>query len=512
MAVAQLQGTAHPIVLDAAPLEAGLTLLDRSEPLMIATLADKFDRIFACDSEAAPGLLLKFQEYDRTKSEKHGGAYAGTGSRLDLGMAITDEMGNYIFHFRRSFADLFSEFADIAPGESFVVELRPDVIVQALGNGLVVEYESAPYFNIPHLKRIDLCLPHGRVHPTVGCGGDRVIQRVGDILVLNSALGGSPNTLDADGRITSRNANAPTVDCAGWRGELRLSACFGRPEVITYSVRYKRIGIDSDWQYVSEPHFLDYLPHLVPGGTQVGSTLRNVHVDGGPLQIRPTYDNHEGNSNWLNTDLKVKLDSYKYRPWEQPGSVDFKIEGYDLAGNRVAGTEDMIRLYIHNRTFMAGRPNNSKGNIASITMGTTTLDECALFELTDPRAPLTLRYRAVDPEGFLHSWGLSVTRGNNHAVGVSVASGVMPKAYTAAANPCDFKGTRSEMSADPDDYVLTALQPTATDTWLPAGVTFCAFAFTLTAQDRVTDGRAGGTYPQSIYWQDLIGLSYMPPP
>ena len=49
-----------------------------------------------------------------------------------------------------------------------------------------------------------------------------------------------------------------------------------------------------------------------------------------------------------------------------------------------------------------------------------------------------------------------------------------------------------------------------TGNWLPDGDNFCAFAFTLTVNDRVTDGRAGGTYPEVVFWQDLIGLSYTP--
>jgi hypothetical protein len=305
------------------------------------------------------------------------------------------------------------------------------------------------------------------------------------------------------------------TDCAGWRGSLRLYACFGKPQVSSYTLRFFRLGIDSDWQFVSEQHKLNHIPDFSVGytGTPVGPTLRPVHVDGGALVTRPTYDNHEGDSNWIENDLKLILNSFLYRPGDQPGSVDFKIEGYDSAGNRIAGTDDTLRLYIHNQTFILGRPNNSKGDIASITMGTTTLGDCALFDLTDPRAALTVRYRAVDPAGFLHSWGLSVTRGNNTNIAVAVSSGVTPKSFATAADPCNFRGTRDEATADVDDYVLTALQPVVTTTnptgnWLPDGQNFCAFAFTLTVNDRVTDGRAGGTYPQVVFWQDLIGLSF----
>src|SRR5207253_1092359 len=105
---------------------------------------------------------------------------------------------------------------------------------------------------------------------------------------------------------------------------------------------------------------------------------------------------------------KLILSSGIYRSFNEPGSVDFKIQGYDSTGNVVPGSNDTIRLYIDNRPAV--------GDIESITMGTTTLGDCALFNLTTPNAPLTVRYRVVDPEGFLQSWSLSVTRGNNVAI------------------------------------------------------------------------------------------------
>ncbi len=505
--VKALQASTRSVSVNSAPLNLSSESLTKTEKFALANIADKYKSIFSCDVEAAPGLLLNFQEYDRTDSEKLGGAYTGTGSREGLGIAVTDEIGNYIFHFSRSLSDFADEALDVASGESLSTQIRPDVIVQVLGTGLEVDFETAPYFNIPNLIRVDLCIPREKVHPAQPCGGDRTIQRLGDVIVLHSALSGHPNTLDADGRITCRNANAPVTDCAGWRGSLRLYACLGKT-VVYYTVRFKRIGIDSDFDFVSEQFKLNHIPDFAIGytGTPVGSTLRSVHVDGGAAVVKPTYENHENDSNWIENDLKLILNSYLYRPAENPGSVDFKIEGYDSGGNRVAGTDDTIRLFIHNQYYMSGRPNNSKGDIASITMGVTTLGDCALFTLSDPRAALTVRYRAVDPTGFLHSWGLSVTRGNNVNIPVSVASGVTPKSFATAASPCNFRGTRDELSADVDDYVLTALQPTSGN-WLPDGQNFCAFAFTLTANDRVTDGRAGGTYPQVVFWQDLIGLS-----
>jgi len=517
-AVERLQTSARVVTFNGAPAKAGADLLTAADFKAVAHIRDALIR-FRCDVQLAPGLLLRFQEYDRTASEKLGGPYTGTGPRDDLSLAVTDEQGNYIFRFSQTLIDIAAETSDVASSEVLATQLRPDVIVQVLGTGMTMTYETAPYYNIANLQRIDLCVPYDRAHPSRACAGDRVIQRVGDIIVLHSALGGHPNTLDSQGRITSRNANAPQVDCAGWRGGLRVYGCFGKPQAVHYAIYYKRPA-EGQWRPVNQSHVLNHIPDFAPGytGTPVGPTLRSVTptvpLVGGPQPV-PTYDNHEGDLNWIENDLKVILDSGIYRPWDQPGSVQFHIEAYDTAGNMVAATGDTITFYIHNRTGIAGRPNNSKGDITSITMGTTTLGDCGLFELTDPRVALTVRYRAVDPEGFLHSWTLSVKRGNNVDVPVSVASGVgtanasgvVRKGYDPMA-PCNFTGTRDEPTADADDYVLTGLQPAGTSNWLPTGHNFCAFAFTLEVYDRVTDGRTAN--PRVVFWQDLIGLSTGP--
>ena len=77
-AVGQLQGTVHAVTANPALPGAGAAQLDKSELLAVASLADKYKQIFFCDTDPAPGLLLRFQEYDRTDAEKAGGAYTGT--------------------------------------------------------------------------------------------------------------------------------------------------------------------------------------------------------------------------------------------------------------------------------------------------------------------------------------------------------------------------------------------------------------------------------------------------
>ena len=87
------------------------------------------------------------------------------------------------------------------------------------------------------------------------------------------------------------------------------------------------------------------------------------------------------------------------------------------------------------------------------------------------------------------------------------ASGVIPQSFPAAglADPCLFHGSQ-DYTLDLAGFTETVLVPSPAGTnWLPAGKTFCAFAFTLSASDRVTDGRNG--YPQTVFWQDLVGMN-----
>jgi hypothetical protein len=519
-AVAQLRGTASLASFDGSPVSPGAALLDRSEVLILAKIADLSKIRYSCDVEPAPGLLLNFQEYDRTDAEKAGGSYTGTGTRENLALAATDELGNYIFRFSRSLGDLADETLDVAAGESLATQIFPDVIVQALGSSMEVDFETAPYYNIPNLMRIDLCMPYGTVHPSnpTCTAYDRVITKIGDIVVLHSAIGGAPNTLTADGRITCRNVLAPQVDCAAWRNiyaggrvGLSLYACMTYPNVASYTIRYNLdnvwAGIGANWQFVTQGHKLIFVPSLGTvgyTGTTVGSTGRLVHLDGGAAVNVPAYDNHGNDTQWIENDLKIVLDTTLYRAAISPGTVYFRIQGYDAAGNLVAGVDDIIQLFIANRA--------STGQIKAVDLGTPADEDCTLLTLPggSPNAPAFVKYIIDNPDGFLQGWGLSVTRGNNHPVAVA-SSGVIPASYPAPGlvDPCQFHGT-SDFPVDVDGDTVTQLVPTVnpdnpTGNWLPAGKTFCAFAFTLTANDRVTDGR--NSYPQTVFWQDLVGIS-----
>jgi hypothetical protein len=139
-------------------------------------VAGILDHIFArCETGPLPGVVLGFQEYDRTNAELAGGAYTGTGDRENLGTCATDLNGNYIFRFSRSLAQFIEEATvDTAPGENAAVAALPDAIVRLLdpSKALGYCYESAPYWNIQNLYRINICVPKdciGRL-PTVARG------------------------------------------------------------------------------------------------------------------------------------------------------------------------------------------------------------------------------------------------------------------------------------------------------------------------------------------------------
>jgi len=519
-AVAQLRATASPVTFDSSIVSAGSALLERSELLLLAKFADQLKfRLFFCDVEPAPGLLLRFQEYDRTDAEKAGGTYTGTGTREDLGLATTDELGNYIFRFSRSPLDFADEALDVGAGESLATQIFPDIIVQALDSSLSVDFETPPHYNIPNLTRIDLCMPYSSVHPSnPNCQGlDRIITKIGDIIVLHSAIGGSPNLLTADGRITCRNVNAPQVDCAAWRNYvaggrvgLSLYACMTAPNVASYTIRQSLTNNwtgprGGNWDFVTQPHYLVYVPLLGTlnyTGSQVGPFTLSVHVDGGGAVNAPAYDNHGGDSLWIENDLKMILNTMLYRAANNPGTVYFRIQGYDASGNLVAGVDDTIQLYIANQP--------STGKIVSVDLGTPTDSDCTLLDLPDgsPNAPIYVKYVVDNPDGFLEAWSLSVTRGNNVSIAVDASDtspSVAPKSYPAAGliDPCQFHGS-SDFTVDGDGNTLTILTP-HTGNWLPDGKTFCAFAFTLSAADRVTDGRS--SYWGTVWWQDLVGIN-----
>lgn len=140
-AVEALQASVGRVPFQAFAMKAGADALTRADMGAVARLRDEAIR-HACEVLPAPGLALRFQRYHRTPAEMDGAAYRGTGLREDLGVAITDEQGRYLFRFQQP------------PGEG-----HPELVVQAHLAGRAPSFETAPYDRVANLRRIDLCVP-----------------------------------------------------------------------------------------------------------------------------------------------------------------------------------------------------------------------------------------------------------------------------------------------------------------------------------------------------------------
>ena len=491
----------------------------------LSALGDRL-KLF-CDSSPLPGVVLRFQEYDRTAAELAGGPYTGAGLRENLGVGVTDRNGNYIFRFSRTISDFFDEAAvDTGPGETLVTQSAPDIIAQlidVMAPGTVL-WESAPYFNIPPFRRINLCIPEGRLHPTL-CVSGQIIQALGNVFIGPAPAGPIPvgeppgygqrvgfnNSLGLQGRITARNTSGPQTRCAAWVGTVDLFGCFlDHPTVTHYTIRYRQFGSGDPWTFFSQGlrHPLIAKAGL-PGydGELIGPHQVSLHVDNGPAALTSAYINIESDVLYVSThrDRRAQI-----RTWllsvTMPGPVQLWIEGYDGTAHKVVGAEDSVTVYIDNNAPFVDIDDN-------VTMGASTLGNCAKFKLPagQPGAPLTVHFKADQAEGFLDSYELFMQKGAIGSFGVTppppATAPFRSHGYTHVDDlACSqFRGTFDDVTADlATGYVAIDLAP-ASGHWLEATETFCAFALNLNAITRVTDGYSAGQGPYSAI-PVLIGI------
>lgn len=475
--------------------------LARADVLGLARLRDSL-RFRPCEVHPVSETLLRFMEYDRTDAEKLGDPYTGDGTRNVLGLSATDEFGSFIFRFSQTFDLLAEEVGDVAAGEDLATELRPDVILQVMASlPAGVAYESAPYYNIPNVKQIRLCIPQSQIRvPT--CQGGRAIQAIGDIFVVPHA----GTTLHTDGTVTNTSTSGPHVDHAAWTGTLDIYACFldTIPDVAAYTLEYSLDGVE--FHFVNQ--FYYHLKQQSDGtwvNTKVGPDARELRINGSadPKVFVDSYENIEENNAWLFThrDRKIQLNTAVYIPTGTAGALSVRITGYDLAGEKVPGAVDTVPLYVDN--------HQATGDIDYIKLGVVDPGECALFDLASPGQALTVRYRVTDVEGFMDHYDLSVFRGSNTSVTTEDSATSAPVSFAyQSVSPFRFRGTLDQV-VDPSGYREILLEPTA-GAWLPSNKNFCAFSFELGVQDRVTDGK--GVPGARTLWRELIGISYNPPP
>jgi hypothetical protein len=498
-------------------LSANLPAAASSATLSSAALAPIRNIYRQCQTGPLPEYVLRFQEYDRTPAELAGGPYTGTGPRRTLGTTNTDRNGNYIFRFTMTLADFLDElFNDTAAGENPWVSIMPDVIVQVLEGSSVI-YESAPYWNIPNLDRINICVPWGQVHVGPGCTQGQIIQSIGNITV-GPLVGGTRITsntfLGTTGEITSYSSLGPQVRCAAWGGLLYLYACLDDPEIVSYVVTYKRPGTpDSGAQFVTD----NYSPyHVAPAPVywaqqSVGPTPRTLVIDG-VSQTAQSYFNIETDPadgwmmRWLL--LKVQINSLTCQQvLGGPGSIEFRLIGFRSDGSQV--TDDRITLYVDNN----GADQYISPTVRMLTTGGwVTQGNCALFTADPPNAPLEVTFRSNQYEGFEDTYTLYMYKGAAIPWAIQLDSSLPGGQYTGSyVHGSDllcnsFAGTIDDpyYGAVTPGAVATYIQPAGGGNWLTGTETFCAFSINLSATVRITDGQTvfGPYYSGPI----LIGI------
>ncbi len=464
-----------------------------------AGIIDKVMALAPCEVNPIGSALLRLVEYDRTDAELGGGAYTGFGDRETLGVTSTDEFGNYVFSFKRSFAELLDEAtSDVPVGGSAAVAARPDLIYQFVDDPeAIAVHETAPYYDVTNVQRIDLCIPAKELVPKP-CRGDRVLQYLGDIPIVNNP----GSTLFPDGTITNDPAiseSGPAVRRGAWNGVLGIFGCF--EDTVTpvkhYTIRYKA-GAGS-WQYLSVN-----ASGLRQQGTGVWVS-ESYGPTSTPLSVGtvPAYRNIETEVGWsLEVEhRKARVDLVSLLSPDLPRSIDdvwFVIRGYDDDGNFVPGTFDLVKLRVDGE--------RATGDIASITVpGEPDPGECAMLELPNDSSPLEIKLRALDADGFLRDWRLQAVKGSNTLVGLIDSTTAAAPAGEYPGDDLDgvrFYGTSERAGSDVDGYVV--LNVSTPSGWLGT-VTFCAFSFELHVRDRTTNGK---TVPAARkVWDEVIGIN-----
>lgn len=487
----------------------------------LATIVDSLK--FLCTTEEAANVTLSFEEYDRTAAELAGGVYTGTGNRSVLGNAVTDMHGNYIFRFTQSLSELGNEFVnDVAAGEVLETQILPDVIVKVnqLAPFFTTLFESSPYFNVQNLRRIDLCLPSSKLPSSSICFNGNLIGSLGNVFVggnqnktastAAAALdrNGYNNHLRPNGKVTVHNSQAGfSVECACWAGTVDVFGCMFNikrkkddPIVRRYTIRYRRQGT-SNWGYVQEgymhPLFSKrHLPNY--NGDPVGPFPTSLHVDGGPAVIVPAYKNIQAEVyvdgidwEWSHLDRYMRLNTFNY-DWDNvsnsrlPGTIYFRIDGYDSAGNLVPDATDMVALYINNLPLGFSLNDVS---FAGILQG-----NCNLYKMQPGQlnTPLDITFRANDQWGFLDNYRLGISKcGGDFGIAESlpgISSGDYPP--NAEANNCPgYRGTMElDKFGDVNPHAITYTPTAAEGGWLKPTEDYSLFNVSLSAQKRETNG------------------------
>jgi hypothetical protein len=491
--------------------------LDKTALNLSSLVSDKVDLAsiigprLICTTEDLAYQTLRFMEYDRTAVELAGGAYTGEGIKLDLGFATTDVNGNFVFRFKQSLSEIVNEvLEDVGPGENALVQVHPDILVRIMDatSGLVL-FESAPYYNIPNIKRISICLPSSALKPVRVCDKDNLLGGVGNV-----SLPGTPNitflpvvrnngitAFWIDGKLSNHdtNPNAPQIDYGCWDGYLDVKGCMGNILAAYYTIRYKQGS--SGWQFVNEEFHLPRIsnPNLNSPGTKIGplsGITLNVPGFGNsqvPCYMNAQRDNLLGTGDWrydaVNNIMRLNSGIYQSNP---RGPIHFRIDVYKTDGSPI--TSDLMTLFIDNDPVSY--------SVDDAFFETSVSSDCVLFALTDAEInqplPLKAIFEANQFSGFLQSYSLTLGKGkHNTAFALDTTSADYPKTrhnYTVPGDGTSFRGTIDVFAGDPD---LVEVDLVPAGQWLADDQSFCTFTVNLSFQKRGTNGYAvdGGQGP-----------------
>jgi hypothetical protein len=499
--------------------------------------------IMPCFTDPGSNLTLTFEEYDRTAAELAGGAHTGEGNRRLLGDTITDMNGNYIFRFSfdMSFPEL-EDSADIAGGEDVNTVMFPDVIVKIVEySPFQVWYESAPFYNIPNLKRIDLCLPESTVHVPSACFNGNLIGSLGNVFIggnqnttgSTSAAAtqrhGYSNFLESTGKISVNSSLAGfSIECAAWGGTIDMKGCMydlaksaADNDINWYTIRIRRAGT-SGWQYISQnykhPKFSKRnLPNYT--GDDVGPFYPNV---GGVLNgTTPAYINIQreifaNGIDWefSNFDRYMQLSTALYdvvAGVRTPGKFYVRVDGYSNAGALVPGATDLVALFIHNNglNFQLTGPVLDDPAIL--------LEPCGLYRLTDlqMKTPLLFSFKANDSFGFVNNYALSMGRcpGTSLDLNSNIDASFTitgSHSFPGGSNPVNVHSSCPGYTGTLNDYstaglVSVQINPTVSgDGWIKPGEYFTIYSFALTAYQRVTNGYNSGLSGQYQAYSQIM--------
>lgn len=513
---ARAESNAAPAALTSQIATVNTPVSRNAVSLSAVDIANLINPLFNCQIDTLSDYLLRFQDYTPTAAEAAGGPYTGTGARATLGVTTTDQNGNYIFRFtlpcERFFFPVLFTIPIPFPFPRCFVPL-PNIIVQVLDGTAPsgVLYETTPFFNTPEYALLNVCVPGSVVTVAPACSTGQIIQSIGNITVgplVGSTRTTSNTSLDATGRITSSSSLGPQVTCAAWAGSLYFYACLDNPDITAYTIRFgSTADADTAYQFVTE----DYSPYravpapIYQAQQSVGPTNRTLEIEPGSFSSVPSYLNAETDTTtpWLArwTILKMELTSSIYQQTlGSAGSIVFRIQGYDAAGNQLA--DDRITLFVDNNFV----DQFLDPNVSLITTGgPITQTNCALFTLPadQPAAPIQISFRANQNEGFLASYALTMDKGStgNFPI-VSITSG----SPISDSGSCGFVGTAGEAGygATVPNELTAQVQPASGGNWLDAGQVFCAFSINLTSNVWVTDGQS--VFGPFTSTPDLIGI------